>query len=139
MCDGSLYLKIMCSVIILLLSPRSDLEAHYPHFPTLDECFQTMLSSANISDTKNELFALSKFALEYPRLEAAGALLPELLEFYRWIHIELAYRVTFKYAENHTIQELIEKADEEYKRRDMKETKGFELPQLYEKVKGNFL
>ncbi len=97
-----------------------------------------MLSSANISDTKNQLFVLSKFALEYPRLEAAGALLPELLEFYRWIHIELAYRVTFKYAENHTIQDVIEKADDEYKRRDMKETKGFELPQLYEKVKGNF-
>ena len=104
----------------------------------MDEFFQVMLSSANISDTKNQLFVLSKFALEYPRLQAVGALLPDLLDFYQWIHVELAYRMTFKYAEDHTIQDVIEKADTEYKRCGTeKESTGFELPQLYEKVKGS--
>ncbi len=132
----ALYIRKSSIHAVTLLCPHSKLEVHYPHFPTLDEFFQIMLSSANVSDTKNQLFVLSKFALEYPRLETAGALLPELLEFYRWIHIELAYRVTFKYAENHTIQDVIEKADGEYKKHDVK---GVELLQLYEKVKGSFM
>ena len=103
----------------------------------MDEFSQAMLSSIDIGDINNKLYVLSKFALEYPRLEAAGALLPDLLDFYRWIHIELAYRMTHKYAEKHTIQEVISKEDQEYKKiTTEKEYVGFEPVQLYERVKG---
>ncbi len=107
----------------------SCLEVHYPHFPTMDEFSQTMLSSVDIGDaSKNEFYVLSKFVLEYPRLKAAGALLPDLLEFYQWIHSELAYLVTRKYAEKESIGTVITKAEEKYA--------GIDLNKLYEKVKG---
>ena len=49
----------------------------------MDEFSQTMLSSVDIGDaSKNKFYVLSKFVLEYPRLQAAGALLPDLLQFY---------------------------------------------------------
>ena len=49
----------------------------------MDEFSQTMLSSVDIGDaSKNKFYVLSKFVLEYPRLQAAGALLPDLTSGY---------------------------------------------------------
>ena len=91
-----------------------------------------MLASANISDvTQNQFYVLSRFALMYPRLKAGGALLPDLIEFYRWIHRELAYLVTKNYAQRHGLEEVITKADQKYEEID--------LFQLYERVKGTCL
>ena len=88
-----------------------------------------MLASANVSDvTQNKFYVLSRFALMYPRLKAGGALLPDLIEFYQWIHRELAYLVTEKYAQRHGLEEVITKADQKYEEID--------LFQLYERVKG---
>ena len=94
----------------------------------MDEFFQTMLSSVDIGDaSKNKLYVLSKFVLEYPRLQAAGALLPDLLQFYQWIHTELAYLVTRKNAENESIGAVITMAEK---------NAGIDLNKLYERVKG---
>ena len=91
-----------------------------------------MLASVNLSNvTKNPHYVLSKFALVYPRLKAGGALLPDLIEFYQWIHTELAYLVTYNYAQNHDLEEVITKADQKYE--------GLDLCQLYERVKGDCL
>ena len=88
-----------------------------------------MLASANLNDvTRNQFYVLSKFALTYPRLKAGGALLPDLIEFYQWIHTELAYLVTKKYAQKNGFEEVITKADQKYEGRD--------LFKLYERVKG---
>ena len=88
-----------------------------------------MLASANVSDvTRNQFYVLSKFALTYPRLKAGGALLPDLIEFYQWIHTELAYLVTKNYAQKNGFEEVITKADQKYEGRD--------LFMLYERVKG---
>ena len=111
--------------------PCSVLETHFPHFATEEEFLQTMLSSVNASDVKNPHYVLSKFALVYPRLKAGGALLPDLIEFYQWIHTELAYLVTHNYAQNHSLEEVITKADKKYE--------GLDLCQLYERVKGVYL
>ena len=88
-----------------------------------------MLASANLNDvTRNQFYVLSKFALTYPRLKAGGALLPDLIEFYQWIHTELAYLVTKKYAQKNGFEEVITKADQKYEGRD--------LFKLFERVKG---
>jgi len=79
-----------------------------------------MLASANVSDvTRNQFYVLSKFALTYPRLKAGGALLPDLIEFYQWIHTELAYLVTKKYAQKNGFEEVITKADQKYEGHDL--------------------
>ena len=41
------------------------------------------------SHLRGELRLLSHFATEWRRLQAGGALLPDLLEFYLWIHTSL--------------------------------------------------
>ena len=108
------------------------LDTHFPHFPTEEEFSQSMLASVNLSNvTKNPHYVLSKFALVYPRLKAGGALLPDLIEFYQWIHTELAYLVTYNYAQNHGLEEVITKADQKYE--------GLDLCQLYERVQGVYL
>ena len=113
------------------LLPCSVMETHVPHFPTEEEFSQSMLASVNATDMKNLHYVLFKFALAYPRLKAGGALLPDLIEFYQWIHTELAYLVTYNYAQNHGLEEVITKADQKYE--------GLDLCQLYERVKGDCL
>ena len=107
----------MCSV----------LRRHYPKFPTEVECFSILLSSPK----DNQLQILSKFALAYPRLKAGGAVLPDLIEFYTWIHEELAYRVDKTYASNNSLEEILTKACKRYGTED--------LFTLFNRVKGVFL
>lgn len=98
----------------------------------MGEFSHALLSLKHISDaSQNQLYILSQFALEYPRLKAAGALLPDLVEFYRWLHNELAYLVTQEYAEKHSIGEVITKANKKYA--------GLNLEKLYERVKGTII
>jgi len=90
-----------------------------------------MLASANLNDvTRNQFYVLSKFALTYPRLKAGGTVLPDLIEFYQWIHTELAYLVTKKYAQKNGFEEVITKADQKYEGRD--------LFKLFERVKDGY-
>ena len=108
----------------------SAIEAHYPHYPSTSELFHILLSSRAISTTEgNEVYVLSKFALEYPRLLAAGNLLPDLLEFYQWIHTELAFLVTRKDAQNWTIEQVVAAVHNKHPELKREE--------LYERVKGN--
>ncbi len=86
------------------------------------------MSTESIGDQRSPWYILSQFALEYPRLKAGGALLPDLIQLYWWIHTELAYRVSREYAQNHSIEEVLTKVDEKYP--------GMEIFQLYERVRG---
>ena len=114
---------------ILVPPTCSALGTHYPHFPMEEELSRSILASANVSDfTRNHFYVVSKFALMYPRLKAGGALLPDLIEFYQWIHTELAYMVTKNYAQRHGFEEVITKADQKYERHY--------FSKLYERVKG---
>ena len=101
--------------------------ANYPAFPTIDDFQQGVLATPNTGDKEKPLYVISQFALEYPHLQAGGALLPDLIQLYLWIHSQLAYRVTRQYAEHHTLAEVISKADK---------YTGIELSQLYERVRG---
>ena len=82
-----------------------------------------MLSS-DVNSAQNELYVLSIFALEHHRLQAAGSLLPDLLELYHWIHNEWAYLVTYEDARSQTIEDVIDKYG------------GLELTELYARVRG---
>ena len=92
----------------------------------MDGLTRAVLSSDSVSinPTQNKLYVLSIFALEHHRLQAAGSLLPDILELYHWIHNELAYLVTYEDAQSDTIEDVIEKYG------------GLEIVQLYARVRG---
>jgi len=60
------------------------------------------------------LFVLYHFTLEYERLQVGGALLPDLLEFYQWIHIHLSHLVTFEKAKQISIGDVISLSGSRY-------------------------
>ena len=53
------------------------------------------------------LFALHQFTLEQKKLQVGGALLPDLVEFYTWIHTQLSHLVTYQRAKQITIGNII--------------------------------
>ena len=63
----------------------------YPHFPTEQDFIHSVLSSGDICSytQKGKLYLLGRFAQEWPRLQAGGLVLPDLVEFYQWLHTAL--------------------------------------------------
>jgi len=60
------------------------------------------------------LFALHHFTLEYERLQLGGALLPDLVEFYQWIHTHLSHLVSFERAKQISIGNVIALSTKRY-------------------------
>ena len=75
----------------MLCSFTRSLELYYPHFPTEQDFIHSVLSSGDICSytQKGELYLLGRFAQEWPRLQAGGLLLPDLVKFYQWLHTAL--------------------------------------------------
>ena len=109
------------------------LELHYPYFPTEKDFTHSVVSSGDISHhSEGEHFRLlSRFALMWPRLQAGGVLLPDLVEFYQWLHSSLAHIVSYDTASNVPIGSVIQHAVRRYSP-DM----GQHLRQLYDRIKG---
>ena len=63
----------------------------YPHFPTEKEFIHSVLSSSDVQSHSQggDLYLLGRFAQEWPQLQAGGQLLPDLVEFYQWLHTAL--------------------------------------------------
>ena len=80
------------------------------------------------------LDVLSQFSDEYTFLKAIGAILPSLVEFYQWLHTDLAYMVTVAKAGTVTIQEVVLRATRGYSN-ELKQ----HYVELHEKVQGNGL
>ena len=75
--------------------------------PTEQTLTHSILSQVNLGDPKtNDLYPLSCFVVEYPRLRIAGDLLPGIVELYQWLHTELAYAVTYEEATTITLGRL---------------------------------
>ena len=53
------------------------------------------------------LFALRQFTLKQKRLQVGGALLQDLVEFYKWIHTHLSHLVTYERARQISIGNVI--------------------------------
>ena len=74
---------------------------------------------------------LTQFVLERPKLLAGGHLLPDLVEFYMWLHTQLAYIVSYDMATELKIGQVVDRAVERYSKDFGKHIQG-----LYERVKG---
>ena len=109
--------------------PFRSLEQHYPYFPSEKDFTHSVLSSGDI--TRDNFSLLSRFALQWPRLQAGGELLPDLVELYQWLHTFLAHVVSYDMACKVKIKTVIERAVRRYSP-DM----GEHLRQLFERVKG---
>lgn len=105
------------------------LRLRYPCCPSIDEFSQVLLSSEGIHDAEqNEFHILSKFTVAYPQLKVGGEILPDLIEFYNWIHRELKFLVEETYALKNGMEEIITKGDKKFT--------DLGLHNLYERVKG---
>ena len=91
------------------------LDQHYPHLVTENDYMKSLVAAreaCNLDPTY--LFALHHFTLEYERLKVGGALLPDLVEFYQWIHTHLSHLVSFERAKQITIGNVINLSTKRY-------------------------
>lgn len=108
------------------------LEAHYPFFPTEGALVQSLLSQTDIGDyISNTEHILSQFALYRHKLEIGGELLPNLVEFYQWLHQEMAHVITRKDAESIPVSRAVRVLAKSYS-----PDEGERLQQLYKNLKG---
>ena len=68
----------------------SRLNANYPHFPPEEELIHCILSAGDLQQG-GKLCFLSKFAMKWPYLEVGGALLPDLVALYQWLHTDIQH------------------------------------------------
>jgi len=66
---------------------------------------KSLVAARDLND--EHLFVLHRFTLEHDRLQLGGALLPDLVEFYQWIHTRLSHLVTYERAQEITIGDVI--------------------------------
>lgn len=101
----------------------SSLEKVYPyHFVTE----QDLRHIAEDSSVTKKYPLLSHFAKNLNVLQAGGVLLPELIEFYLWIHQDLKFTLSDEDAKNKSLAEVIRDYADVHHR------------QLYAKTKGKF-
>ena len=114
--------------IVVAPSCRS-LELCYPHYPTEQDFTHSVLSSGDV--VREDIALLSRFSLQWRRLQAGGELLPDLVELYQWLHTDLAHLVSYDKACTVTIRKVINRAVKKYSR-----DRGQYLEQLFVRVKG---
>lgn len=108
------------------------MEIQYPKFPTEDDFLQYILNIAS-SEQDPCIHLLSQFALEYPRLELARSLLPQLVELYWWLHTELAHMISSDTAKKTTVKQLMKHLENYYRNDPDKKQR---LTELFHSVKG---
>ena len=106
----------------------------YPYSPTLQDFTHYVQEhcSSNVDRESREL--LVRFINRYPRLQAGGALLPSLIEFYQWIHTDLSYVITKKQAIEMTIYDAVDLAAGKYSKELEKH-----YTKLFESVTGRYM
>lgn len=76
--------------IIHIYHTRRHLDLIYPQFPSEEDYLHRLLNSRNLQNSDEGQFTiLSRFSMEWPRLQTGGLLLPYLIEFYQWLHTDL--------------------------------------------------
>lgn len=78
----------------------------YPWFPSEQSLTMAILSNSDVADQSGELYPLSRFVLEYPRLKGGMELLPGIVELYQYLHTELTYAITYKEVTTITLKRL---------------------------------
>jgi hypothetical protein len=105
-----------------------NIELRYPYYPSEQDVIQSILCSG---EDVEEIALLSKFFHQWKRLRIGGDLLPHLVEFYFWLHTELAYVVSKERAYKVKLNTVIEQAVKKYP-----PDRGKYLQELFTKVKG---
>ena len=91
------------------------LDQHYPHLVTENDYIKSLVTAREACNfDPTYLFALHHFTLEFQRLQVGGALLPDLVEFYQWIHTHLSHLVTYERAKQITIGNVISLTSKRY-------------------------
>ena len=114
--------------IYISSSPRN-LELRYPYYPTEQDFTHSVLSSGDV--VREDIALLSRFSLQWRRLQAGGELLPDLVEFYQWLHTDLAHLVTYDTTCKVSIKKILNRAVKKYS-----PDRAQHLEQLFARVKG---
>lgn len=107
----------------------------YPHFPSEQELTHCILSAGDLRQHSEggKLWLLSRFAMEWACLQVGGALLPALVELYRWLHLNLAHLLTYDQASSISIGRVLTLAE-----RNLGKELGEHIRNLYERVKVHY-
>lgn len=116
---------VQCSALRQLVS-------HYPHFPVEKDFTHAVQSSEDLDQCLEggRLWLLTVFTLDRQYLQVGGSLLPPLVEFYQWLHTDLAHLLTHDQASSITIGRVIELAEG-----NLDKDSGKHIRKLYEEVK----
>ena len=83
---------------------------------------------------KDDMSFLKQFMLQYDRLQAGDNLLPDLVEFYQWLHVHLAHIVSRDRAAILPIEDVVNMAA-----RRLKQKEKDKLAILFQRLKGWYL
>lgn len=85
-----------------------DLDKIYPYFPSEHDLIHCILNTENIH--QGNLSFLARFSLDWQRLTIGESLLPELVEFYLWLHKSFAYQnqITHDMASSVAIKDILD-------------------------------
>jgi len=109
------------------------MDACYPHFPADSTALDTLLSLPDLQvKSQDKLAVLSKFICKMPEIQTILPYLPDFMEFYQWLHRDLAGVLTPEGADRISIKKLVDR-----KSRHSGES-GRKLMSLYKRVKGNY-
>lgn len=116
---------------LTILFAKRQLDICYPRFPLEQElscCIQSVGKLEQLSQG-GKLWLLDRFSMEWQRLQCGGVLLPDLVEFYQWIHTNISYLLTYDEASSIAIGQIIELAE-----RNSSREIGKHLRTLYERM-----
>ena len=109
------------------------MEACYPHFPADTAAVYSLLSLPDVQvKSQDKLAVLSRFIYKMPEIQTILPFLPDFMEFYQWLHRDLAGVLTPEEAEKVTIKKLVDQMSRHYSE------SGSKLKSLYKRVKGNY-
>ena len=106
-------------------------EARYPHFPADTAALYSVLSLPDVrAQSQDQIVLLSKFITKLPEMQITLPFLPDFIEFYQWLHKDLAGVLTPEKADKLSIKKLVDQMSRHYSGES-----GRKLKSLYEEVK----
>ena len=106
------------------------LEQHYPHPATENDYIKSLVDAIEAKNCNHtHLFVLHQFTLKKQMLHLGGALLPDLVEFYQWIHTHMSHLVTYEKAKEMNIGKVISLSAKRYS-----QEVGDKLKSLFDRI-----
>ena len=110
---------------------RRQVEAQYPHFPADTAALYSVLSLPDVrAQSRDKLVVLSKFTSKQSEVEGTLPFLTDFMEFYQWLHKDLAGLLTPEKADKLSIKKLVDQMSRHYSGES-----GRKMMSLYQRVK----